>query len=160
MAMQRLGPFSNSDIKEIQFILDEHGFSYEVIYPSRDELAEIRLRKRQSHSLTRQTFSGNLEFIYIEVNVEQNEFLPEELEKFGVPLGSANFDPEFYKKEYLCPRCGHLGRLEITCPKHKLKLVSFEEYIVQKNRRQRRLFTLFLVLAMAASIFFSRLGRH
>lgn len=160
MALRKLGPFSNSDIEEIRAILDEHGFTYEVVYPSRDEMAEIRLNKRRSYDLPPRTYSGNLEFIYIEVELAYNQLLPEALDKYGVALGSLDFDPEFHKKEFLCPRCGHVGRLEITCPKHQLKLVSFEEYISRRSRRQRRLFLVLLILAMGGSVMMGRLGHH
>src|SRR4051812_7268472 len=123
------GPFPIFFIERLRSALGD--FAPEAkVYSSAAEVAQFRekVRDRAYTPNAHPPVETQEDLLYIEIPSSRLLLVKAELLKMGVQLSEPEFDPEFHRGEYLCPRCAHVSAEPGLCPQHKIRLLEFSAW--------------------------------
>jgi hypothetical protein len=123
----KFGPISKSDLERLKGLLDSQGAFYHVTY-SPEDLEAARESRRTYLPTSYPSYSGPMNYIYIEIELKDLMIVRGELERMGFAVAREVPAPLEEVPEYLCPKGDFVASTPGLCPKHQLELLEFSAY--------------------------------
>jgi hypothetical protein len=133
----KFGPFSESDAKKIEEVLDSREIAV-VRSHSEEQVEAWRQHDRARTPSNYPAFQGFIENVFFEISESDLEKLGDELEPYGIGLADDGESELDVPEEYLCLRCDFSSGSPQLCPRHRMPLVTFSDKAQWLTDRQAR----------------------
>lgn len=126
-----VGPFPPAFIDRLTAPLVASGAPFRLLNDMEKIEQYQEMRKREGLQVYPQFHSHDM--VLLEVSREHVMLIRKEVENLGFSLKDAAFDPEFEQREYLCPKCDHHSLAQGLCPKHRIPLLEFSDWVAAQR---------------------------
>jgi hypothetical protein len=154
MAKLRIGPFSEVHFSKLEQRLSEAGVAFSRFEdPSFLESYNQKMKQRSGlHETIYPVYSGTApEFLFIELEKADIFAIRQDLNDLGYSL---NENEGQFDEEYHCTKCDFRADTQQRCPKHNILLVTYREWIDEKNKptSSTRLISILMVIVFLSFI--------
>jgi hypothetical protein len=136
MEPMRFGPLSPVHLNKLKEKLDAHGANYEIYSEARPD---------------------HPDFLYIDIDTQYLLIVKEDLLNLGFEYFFKPATELPYQKEFICPKCRYQSLENGLCPKHKIPLLEWTEWLEFRRKKFlpfRRAVALVIVLVTIGLIIY------
>jgi hypothetical protein len=130
------GPMPPHFANKLKDLLLREGASAKIFY-SEEDVQNLMAGRNDEIVYLLPQYGGPKDLVYIEIKSEDLLIVRGELEKMGFKVGSRKTQDESYVASWMCTKCKRSSPQPGLCPRHKIPMLEFSDWVSFKNAKTR-----------------------